>query len=129
MAQVIEGGDGVVTQPWWRFFYGLYTRTAATVPYLVGTALTAAGTTQATATPLTAEWNEITTTAANSGVILDAFGIGLNSLVFNEGVSTLKIYPPVGCSIDALGANNPYSLGSGASRDFYQLTATEFRSR
>ena len=125
----IEDGSGVVTQPWWRFFYGLYTRSAATIAYLVGTTITAAGTTQADATALQAEWNEVTSTPANSGVRLNGFGIGFNSLVFNVGGATLKIYPPVGGAIDALGTNNPYSLANGASREFFQLTATAFRSR
>ena len=128
-AMPLAGPDGLPNQPWWRFWYGLYTRSAATVPYLVGTTISAAGTTQADATPLLAEWNEISAVAANTGVVLNSFGKGFNSVVFNEGVSTLKIYPPVGCAIDALGSNNPYSLASGASRDFYQLTAIEFRSR
>lgn len=121
--------NGMVTQLWWRFFYGLFARNASTIPYLVATALTAAGTTQANALALVSEWNEIGTTAANTGVRLNGFGIGLNSTVFNQGANTLKVYPPVGSAIDALGTNNPYSLASGASRDFYQLTATQFRSR
>ena len=124
-----EGGQLIASQVWWRFWYGLYKRTAASIPYLVGSGLTATGTTQANALALPSEWNEVTTTASNTGVILNAFGVGFNSIVFNAGANTLKIYPPVGCAIDALGTNNPYSLASGASRDFYQLTATQFRSR
>ena len=121
--------QGIITQFWWRFFYGLYTRSAASIPYLVGSGLTAAGTTQATALALQAEWNDVTSAASGTGVIINAFGIGLNSIVFNEGGNTLKIYPPIGCAIDALGTNNPYSLANNAARDFYQITSTQFRSR
>lgn len=124
---IIDKG-GMPSQPWWRFFYGLYTRSAATISYLVGTDLTAAGTTQATALQLTAEWNEITTTSVDAGVILNGFGAGLTSTVFNEGANSLNVYPPVGCSIDALSANSPYALASGKAQVFHQLTATHFRS-
>lgn len=128
-AQPFDGANSiVVSQVWWRFFYGLYKRSAATIPYLVGSGLTAAGTTQATALALQSEWNEITSTPANSGVVLNSFGLGFESTVFNVGGATLKIYPPVGCTIDALGTNNPYPLANNKSQVFYQLTATQFRS-
>jgi len=129
MSMPMVDSKGIVTQLWWRFFLGLFARSAATIPYLVGTGLTAAGTTQATALALQSEWNDVSSTPSNSGVILNAFGIGFNSVVFNEGGATLKVYPPVGCAIDALGTNAAYSLGNNASKDFYQLTATQFRSR
>lgn len=124
----ISDQGGIVSQMWWRFFQGLYNRNASTVPYLVATALTATGTLQADALALQSEWNEVTSTPANSGVVLKNFGVGLNSLVMNFGGLTLKIYPPVGAQIDALGANNPYSLANNASRTFYQITDTQFRS-
>lgn len=119
---------GMATQNWWRFFLGLYNRNASTVPYLVATALTATGTTQADALTLQSEWNDISSTPANSGVKINNFGVGLTSTVFNFGGATLKIYPPVGGQIDALGTNDPYSLANSASRTFYQLTVTQFRS-
>ena len=125
----LTDAGGVPSQPWWRFFYGLYTRSAATIPYLVATTITAAGTTQADATQLDSEWNEVSTTPLNSGVVLNPLGAGFNSIVFNQGANPLKIYPPLGCAIDALGANNPYTLAAAGTRDFYQLSATEFRSR
>lgn len=125
----VSDNNGIVTQIWWRFFYGLYKRNASTIPYLVGTALTATGTTQADALALTTEWSDVSTTPANSGVRLNNFGVGLNSVVFNNGGATLKVYPTIGASIDALGLNAPYSLANGLDRDFYQLTATQFRSR
>jgi hypothetical protein len=134
LSQPIQGlalvdKDGIVTQVWWRFFFGLFTRNASTVPYLVSTALTATGTTQADALALESEWNEITSTPANTGVRLSGFGVGLNSVVFNQGGGNLKIYPPVGGAIDALGTDNPFTLANNTVRDFYQLTATQFRSR
>ncbi len=120
---------GMVTQFWWRFFYGLFTRNASTIPNLVSSGLTATGTTQATALALQSEWNEITTTAANTGVRLNNFGVGFNSIVFNLGANALKVYPPVGGAINALGTNNPYSLAAGDSLNLYQITATQFRTQ
>jgi len=128
-AMPVVDSAGVASQPWWRFFYGLYTRNASTVPYLVATTLTAAGTTQATALALQSEWNAISTTPANSGVRLNDFGVGLTSTVFNGGGAALKVYPPIGAQIDALGVNAPYSLANGKSQVFYQLSATQFRSQ
>lgn len=127
-AMPVVDQSGLPSQPWWRFFYGLYTRSAASIPYLVATTLTAAGTTQADALVLSSEWNEITSTPVGSGVVLNAFGSGFESTVFNVGGATLKVYPPVGCSIDALAANTAYSLANGKSQVFYQLSATKFRS-
>lgn len=117
------------SQVWWRFFFGLLRRSAATIPYLTATGLTAAGTTQATALALSAEWNEITTVAASTGVKLFGFGEGLESTVWNAGANSLNVYPPIGMSIDGAAANSPYVLAAGNSRVFYQLSATAFRSR
>lgn len=125
----LTGKDGLPTQVWWRFWFGLFTRNQSTIPYLVETGIAAAGATQATATPLTAEWNEISTTPVNSGVVLDSFGQGFNSTIFNAGANALNVYPPVGCTIDVLAINAAYSLAAGKSQIFSQLSATSFRSQ
>ena len=127
-AQPIDEKGNLVAQVWWRFFQGLLNRTAATIPYLVGMGSTAAGTVQADALALQSEWNEITTVALNSGVLLNAFGAGFDSRVWNKGINALKIYPPVGCQIDALGVNNPYSLAAAKAQVFSQLSATQWQS-
>ena len=64
---ITEEGQSVA-QPWYRFFQALANRSAATVPYTVGTGLVAAGSSQADALVLNREWNEVTTTALNTGV-------------------------------------------------------------
>lgn len=94
----------------------------------VNTGLAATGTTQADALVLTKGWNEITATPVNSGVVIPALGAGLGSTVFNEGANSLKVYPPVGGQIDALGVNNPYLLATTKMQSLFQLTATEWRS-
>lgn len=101
---------------------------ASTSGSTVQTGLAATGTTQGTALILTAGWSEVDTTPANSGVVLPALGVGQASTVFNEGVNTLKIYPPVGGQIDSLGVDNPYSLATTKVQSMFQLTATQWRS-
>lgn len=101
---------------------------ASTAGTTVQTGLVATGTTQATALVLTRGWNEVITTPVNSGVVIPALGVGIESTVFNEGANALKVYPPVGGQIDALGVNIPYSLASGKMQSLFQLTATRWRS-
>lgn len=122
------GKDGKPLQIWWRFWNGLYVRSQATVPALLATGLTAAGTTQATAFAMSAEWNEFTTVAANTGALLYNFGAGFASFVWNAGANALKVYPPVGGSIDAIATNGAYSLAAGKAQCFSQLTAIRWRS-
>lgn len=101
---------------------------ASTSGNSVATGLVAAGTTQGTALALTVNWNEVTTVAVNTGVELGALGIGQPSKVWNLGANALKIYPPVGGQIDALGVNVAYSLPVNKCQELDQLTATQWRS-
>jgi hypothetical protein len=65
------------------------------------TAITAAGTTQGTATQLTAAVNFIGTTAAGTGVILySAATLGDTQYVYNGGANNLLVYPPSGAAIN-----------------------------
>ena len=58
--------------------------------------LSAAGTTQGTATELTATDNEIATVAANAGVVLASkLAPGDEQTVYNAGANPLKIYMPI----------------------------------
>lgn len=120
--------DGKPSQIWWRFWFALLTRTLQTVQATVNDAVTAAGTTQGTATALESEWNVITSGALNTGVVLDGFNIGVSTTVFNESGSTKKVYPPSGMQIDALGTNAAYSLTNGKQQAFSQVSDTQFYS-
>ena len=74
-------------------------------------ALSAAGTSQGTATELTATDNEITTVAANAGVVLSSkLAPGDEQTVYNAGANPLKIYPPSGLKINSLAANAAMTL-------------------
>lgn len=101
---------------------------ASTSGNTVSTGLVAAGTTQGTALALTRNWNEVITTPAASGVLLATLGVGQPSKVWNAGLNALKIYPPVGGQIDALGVNVAYSLPIDKCQEFDQLTAATWRS-
>lgn len=128
MEAPIVKDDMTPTFPWWRFFQGLLNRTAASVPALVEDSITAAGTTQDTATALNSEWNYVSTTPANSGVLLYDFGSGVSSIVWNGGVNSLKVYPPVGASINGGSADAPYALAAGKTQLFFQLSPVDFRT-
>lgn len=124
----LQTGDGLASVIWWRFWFGLFRRSAATIPYTVSTGLTATGASQVDALQLDAEWNTVTTTPAGSGVILEAFGVGLTCQVINSGAHALEVYPPVGFNIDGGAPNIPYSLGPGKTQIFSQTTEVEFQS-
>lgn len=94
----------------------------------VSTGLTATGATQGTALALQSDWNDFSTVAANTGGKMQARIAGQVQEVFNGGANALKVYPPVGGQIDALGANNPYSLPVGKRQRFNFSTSTVIRS-
>lgn len=72
----------------------------------VAAAVSAAGTNQATATELTAADNDVTTAAANSGVVLSSkLAPGDCQWVLNSGANPLNVYPPSGMKINQLASN------------------------
>lgn len=83
----------------------------------ITTGVTAAGSTQATATPLMSGFNEIGTTAASTGVVLPR-GSDTSS-VFNGGVSALTVYPPVGGFINGV-LNAAFSVPAGKTGTFHR---------
>ena len=127
-----DGGDDVERRRmsfiWWRFMQNLANRMANTIPYSSAVGIVAAGTTQSDAAPLTSEWNVVGTTALNTGVVIESFGVGTTVMVFNDGANALKVYPPVGCFIDAGLVNTPYALAAAKSQIFSQVDDTLFRS-
>ena len=94
----------------------------------VALALVAAGTTQANALALTADWNQITTTASGSGVVMPALVGGQGVLIANEGLNALNVYPPSASQIDALGVNAAYSLASLKLQVYSFFSATQIYS-
>jgi hypothetical protein len=76
--------------------------------------LTATGANKAAALDLSAQFNNVTTVASGTGVELPDIETGeLVIRVRNGGANALLVYPGGAGQIDALGTNNPYSLGVG----------------
>lgn len=94
----------------------------------VMTGITAAGTTQADATLLQADWNSVDTVPANSGVRIPPLIPGQQVLVLNSTGTNLNVYPSTGVAIDALGSNTAYSLVGAKEQLFRAWTATQLRS-
>lgn len=87
--------------------------------------LTAAGTTQGTALELVNADNDVSTVSSGSGVILASKGTpGDTQTVYNSGANGLKIYPPVGMSINSLSANLPMTLGTSTGCLFKFVSTT-----
>lgn len=89
------------------------------------TSVSAAGTTQGTATELSAADNEVTTVGANAGVVLSSkLAPGDEQTVFNAGSNPLKVYPPSGFKINALGSNAAMLLAVNTGCIFKCISTT-----
>lgn len=91
---------------------GLSAIQAAAIQGTTANNLTALGTTQATALVLGADVNNVTTVAAGTGVIATPMNASDDILIHNAGANALLLYPPVGASINGLGANAGYSIAT-----------------
>ena len=91
-------------------------------------ALSAAGTTQATGTAITAQVNTFTTVAAGAGATLpSSAAIGSEVVIFNRGANALLVYPPSGGSIESGAANAAVSVAAGGTARFTRETTTQWR--
>jgi hypothetical protein len=89
------------------------------------TSISAAGTTQATATELTAAVNEVATVASGAGVVLSSnIAAGDEQAVFNAGANPLKVYPPSGMKINALPSNAAMILATNTGVIFCCVSST-----
>jgi hypothetical protein len=92
--------------------------------------VTAAGTTQATATALTATFNNVTTGSANNGVLLPGAKGGRRLVILNGTGNTIKVYP-VGTTdqIDGAGAQTAVTLTSAhRGAEFFCLASGAWTS-
>lgn len=94
----------------------------------VDASVTAAGTTQGTATALTKTYNIVNTASANQGVILPDCAAGIRITIFNSTTATIKVYPATGESINDLSANVALSLGPEKGRDIVGISATQWQT-
>jgi hypothetical protein len=84
----------------------------------VGTAISAAGTTQGTATALTKEFNVVSTVLTGNGVVLPTAVAGYRITVLNTSANALAVYPLGNGIINSGAANAAYSQPAGARLDF-----------
>lgn len=96
------------------------------VAYGVSQTLTAAGSTQATATPLIRPISNVTTVPANSGVRFPTATPGMRLVVRNASATLLRVYPASGGQINTLGTNTGFSLEAGATIEFIATSATQW---
>lgn len=86
--------------------------------------ITAAGTSQATATALTADINIVTAATAGQGVVL----ADQDALVLNRGTVDLLVYPPSGAQIETLGTDAAGTLvANTGGAQFRRASSTLFR--
>ena len=89
-----------------------------------------AGGGQASAVPLTAMMNRITTVAtAGDSVVLPASYPGLNLTVINAAaVNACNVFPAGTDAINALGASTAFSLAAGKTAEFYCTNTGQWHS-
>jgi len=97
---------------------GLPARAASAIAGDVQNTVTAAGTTQGTATTVYGDNVIVTTCPASAGVVLSTdsgFGPGDDVFVANQGANACLVYPPSGAQINALAVNAGFSVAAGKS--------------
>ena len=93
----------------------------------VNTGITAAGTTIATATALTADFNFVGTATNGQGVQLYNGNVTDSQMVFNDGtLATIVVYPPTGSRINGGPASAGVNLASNTGAIFFKATATRW---
>lgn len=90
----------------------------------------AAGATQgnATALPTTAQRIRVTVTASTEGVILPAAATGKQRTLFVPGTVGVKVYPPVGGTLDTAATNVAVLLAAGKGNIYEAISATQWKT-
>jgi len=105
---------------------GLSAMASTSISGTCGTALTATGSTQATALLLSADVNEVTTTASSTGVQLPVSAIGDEITVGNYGANTLSVYGQTGEGIGSGAANAAFSVAANKAAIFRKVSSTRW---
>jgi len=97
------------------------------IPATAAAAVSAAGTTQGTATEVTSRINLVTTTASGTGVKLSSVsGAGFEQIVCNVGANPLTVYPDSSSQINALAVNTGFLLATNTACTFHRASATRW---
>jgi hypothetical protein len=93
----------------------------------VATSISAAGTTQGTATALTKEINVVSTVASGAnGVVLPTAVAGMVLTITNTSANSLSVYPATGGTINSLAANGAFTQVANATLQFIAPTTTQW---
>jgi hypothetical protein len=88
---------------------------------VVPAVVSAAGTTQANATVLTAQSNIVTVCAAGAGVVATA---GYTK-VYNRAANAVLVYPISSAQFEGLGTIAPVSIPVGGQAEFFMTSSTQ----
>lgn len=113
-------GGGAMAQQFYYMLRALFLRTGGNsgVAPTVGTALSATGASQSAALALTDDYN-VVTGGSGDGVSLFALQAGQQQVVLNLSGGNISVYPPSGGQINAITANDPYTLANGKTQIFW----------
>jgi hypothetical protein len=92
----------------------------------VATSISAAGSTQGTATALTKDVNVVSTVSSGQGVVLPTAVAGMRITVMNTSPTALNVYPATGAGINNNGANVAFALPGNGRLDFLAVTSTQW---
>jgi hypothetical protein len=104
---------------------------AATALAIVGSIsknVTAAGTTQLTATKLSSALNLVTTVPASSGVMLPTMFDSDLCIVMNKGANVLSVYPTKDHNIDGAANDTPVTVNAGVIAYFWGVGSGNYSS-
>lgn len=90
--------------------------------------VTAAGTTQLTATKLSSALNLVTTVPASSGVMLPTMFDSDLCVVMNKGANALSVYPTKDHNIDGAANNTPVTVNAGVIAYFWGTGSGNYSS-
>ena len=97
------------------------------VAYGVTTGVTAAGSTQGTATALTRPITVVSTVSSGAnGIILPTVPAGTRIIIVNTSANALNVYPPTSAIINSAAANAAYSQPAGARLEYFSTSATQW---
>jgi hypothetical protein len=86
--------------------------------FSVATGIAAAGTTQATATAVSKDFNVVSTVSSGNGISLPTAVAGMRITIVNTSANALLVYPLGNGIINTQAANASYSQPAGARLDF-----------
>lgn len=92
----------------------------------VNSAVTAAGTTQGTATAITADAAVVTTATTGQGVILYNGIIGDSQEIFNNTNVDIRVYPPTGGKVNQVATNSGFVLPPQTAVMVKKMTSTQW---